>query len=367
MEKMKVIISGGGTGGHIFPAIAIADAIKNRFPDVEILFVGANNRMEMERVPLAGYPIVGLDIAGFHRTQLWKNFSVLLRLKKSLGRAKKIVKDFKPDIVIGVGGYASGPTLRQANSLGIPTLVQEQNSYAGITNKLLGKKATTICVAYEGMEKFFPADKIAITGNPCRQTLLNENITREEAAKYFGLDPDKKTILVVGGSLGAKTINHSLFTHIDKFIEKDIQVIWQCGKNYLFDLKVEMKHKTDTGNIRLLDFIDRMDLAYKLADLVVSRAGAGAISELALLGKPVILVPSPNVSEDHQTKNAQALVERGAAILIPDNEAVDRLVDTAVATLMSDEKLKTLSDNIKKMAYPDATSRIVDEVVKIIK
>ena len=366
MSKIKVIVSGGGTGGHIFPAIAIADSIKNRYPDADILFVGANNRMEMERVPLAGYPIVGLDVAGFYRTQLWRNFRVLLKLRKSLKRAKKTIKDFKPNIVIGVGGYASGPTLKQANRLGIPTLIQEQNSYAGITNKLLAKGATKICVAYEGMEKFFPADKVVVTGNPFRQSLLNKDITREQAAEYFKLDPTKKTILVVGGSLGAGTINQSMLGGLDKLIADGIQVIWQCGKNYIFDLKIELKHKTDPSEIYLYEFIDRMDLAYKIADLVISRAGAGSISELSLLGKPTILIPSPNVAEDHQTKNAQALVERDAALMVEDSQASEKMVDIALETINSDERLAMLSANIKKMAFPGATDKITDEIVKII-
>lgn len=366
MKKKKVVISGGGTGGHIFPAIAIADTLKKRFTDVEILFVGANNRMEMERVPAAGYPIIGLDVAGFYRKKLWKNFSVLIKLRKSLKRAKKVLKEFNPDITIGVGGYASGPTLKQANSLGIPTLLQEQNSYAGVTNKLLAKGATTICVAYEGLEKFFPADKIVVTGNPCRQNLLNENISRDDAAKFFNIDPNKKTVLVIGGSLGAKSINQAMFAGLDKFTQNDIQVIWQCGQSYYFDLNIEMKHKTETGTVRILDFIDRMDLAYKAADLVISRAGAGSISELALLGKPSILIPSPNVAEDHQTKNAMALVNLDAAALVTDDKAVEELAAKAVEILKSDDKLNSLSENIRKMAHPDAAEKIVDEIVKII-
>lgn len=366
MKKIKVIVSGGGTGGHIFPAIAIADSIKKRYPEADILFVGANNRMEMERVPLAGYPIVGLEVAGFYRKQLWKNVGVLLKLRKSLKRAKKTIKDFKPDIVIGVGGYASGPTLKQANRLGIPTLIQEQNSYAGITNKLLAKGATKICVAYEGMEKFFPADKIVMTGNPFRANLINQEITREMAAQYFKLDPSKKTILVVGGSLGAGTINQSMLGGLEKFLENDVQVIWQCGKNYIFDLKVELKNRAESSKIHLCEFIDRMDFGYKIADLVISRAGAGSISELALLGKPTILVPSPNVAEDHQTKNAQALVDREAALMVEDAKASEKLIDLALKTVKSDDHLAKLSTNIKTMAFPNATDKITDEIVRII-
>lgn len=366
MEKIRVIISGGGTGGHIFPAIAIANAIKGRHKDAEILFVGANDRMEMTKVPEAGYEIVGLDVAGLNRKQPWKNVSIIWKLIRSMGRAKRILKDFKPDIAIGVGGYASGPTLKKATSLNIPTLIQEQNSYAGITNKLLAKEAAKICVAYEGMETFFPADKIVMTGNPCRQDLLNAKITREEAAQFFNFDPNKKVVLVIGGSLGSRTINQSMFNSLEKFTEKDIQVIWQCGAGYLFDLNVEMTHKTKHSNVLILDFIKRMDLAYKLADLVISRAGASSISELSLLGKPVILIPSPNVAEDHQTQNALALVKKDAAIMIADKDADKLMVDAAVEAVLSDDKLNELSNNISKLAQHNSANRIVDEVVKII-
>lgn len=366
MEDLKVIISGGGTGGHIFPAIAIANAIKARYPQAEVLFVGANDRMEMEKVPAAGYDIIGLDIAGFNRKNLFKNISVLLKLRKSLKRAKKILKDFNPKIAIGVGGYASGPTLKMANSLGIPTLIQEQNSYAGVTNKLLAKKATTICVAYEGMDKFFPKEKIVMTGNPCRQNLLSPDITKEEAYRFFDLDSDKKTVLVVGGSLGSRTINRSIAQHLDKLNEVGIQVIWQCGQINFHGLKEELENKTNIQNIHLYDFISRMDLAYKAADLVISRAGASSISELSLLAKPTILIPSPNVAEDHQTKNAMALVEKNAAIMIRDNEAVNKLINVVTETIKNDAQLKQLSENISKLAQKDSANRIVDEVVKII-
>ena len=365
-DKIKVIISGGGTGGHIFPAISIADAIKRRFPDADILFVGANNRMEMERVPKAGYNIIGLNVVGFDRKKLWKNISVLWKVYKSLNRAKKIIKDFKPDIAIGVGGYASGPILKKANSLGIPTLIQEQNSYAGVTNKLLARDANKICVSYENMEKFFPADRIVITGNPCRKDLLNDQVSKEEASIFFGLDSNKKTILVIGGSLGSKTINNSVSAGLELFTEKNIQIIWQCGKYYLFDLKVETEHKSNPENIKIFDFISRMDLAYKMADLVISRAGASSISELSLLGKPAILIPSPNVSEDHQTKNAMALVEKDAAILINDKDAEENLAKVAIETIFSENKLTSLANNISKLAHRDSDERIVDEVVKII-
>lgn len=366
MNRMKVIISGGGTGGHIFPAIAIANAIKERYPQSDVLFVGANDRMEMQKVPEAGYEIVGLDVAGFNRKQLWKNVSVLWRVYKSMRLAKQIIKKFHPDIAIGVGGYASGPTLQKAASLGIPTLLQEQNSYAGITNKLLAKKAKTICVAYEGMEAFFPKEKIVMTGNPCRQDLLNESITREEAAAHFNLDPKKKTILVIGGSLGSRTINQSMFNGLEQFGENDIQVIWQCGAGYLFDLNIEMTHKKKISTARIVDFISRMDYAYKAADLVISRAGASSISELCLLGKPTILIPSPNVAEDHQTQNALALVKKNAAILIADKDADAQLIGTSIETILSDSKLKTLSANISKLAQHNSANRIVDEAVKII-
>lgn len=366
MEQKRIVISGGGTGGHIFPAIAIANAIKKRFPDAKILFVGAENRMEMKRVPAAGYDIVGLEIAGFNRKNLLKNFSVLWKLQKSLRKAKKVLKDFKPQIAIGVGGYASGPTLKKASSLGIPTLIQEQNSYAGVTNKLLAEKASRICVAYEGMEQFFPKNKIVLLGNPCRQDLSSSDITKEAADKFFNLDTNKKTILIIGGSLGARTINESIVKNIEKIAKSDIQIIWQCGENYLHDLILILDNNNNPQNIHLYDFISSMDLAYKAADLVISRAGAGSISELSLLGKPVILVPSPNVAEDHQTKNAMALVKKDAAILIPDKDAERSLVETAINTINDSEKLKFLSVNISKLAQRDSADRIVDEIVKII-
>lgn len=367
MEQKRIVISGGGTGGHIFPAIAIANAIKKRFPDAKILFVGAENRMEMKRVPAAGYDIVGLEIAGFNRKNLLKNFSVLWKLQKSLRKAKKVLKEFKPQIVIGVGGYASGPTLKKASSLGIPTLIQEQNSYAGVTNKLLAEKASRICVAYEGMEQFFPKNKIVLLGNPCRQDLSSSDITKEEADKFFNLDINKKTILIIGGSLGARTINESIVKNIEKLAKSGIQIIWQCGENYLHDLILILDNNNNPKNIHLYDFISRMDLAYKAADLVISRAGAGSISELSLLEKPVILVPSPNVAEDHQTKNAMALVKKDAAILVPDKDAERYLIETAINTINNSEKLKSLSVNIAKLAQRDSADRIVDEIVKIIK
>ncbi|WP_165040935.1 undecaprenyldiphospho-muramoylpentapeptide beta-N-acetylglucosaminyltransferase [Dysgonomonas sp. ZJ709] len=366
MTQIKVVISGGGTGGHIFPAIAIANAIKARYPQAEILFVGAQDRMEMRKVPAAGYEIVGLEISGFNRKKLLKNISVLWKLQKSLRKARKLLKGFNPQIAIGVGGYASGPTLKMANSLGIPTLIQEQNSYAGVTNKLLAKKASKICVAYEGMDKFFPKDKIVLTGNPCRQDLSSPDITKEEAYDFFNLNPAKKTILVVGGSLGARTINRSIIDNIDDLAKANVQIVWQCGEGYYFKLTDALLDKQDTEDIHLYDFISRMDLAYKAADLVISRAGASSISELSLLGKPVILVPSPNVAEDHQTMNAMALVVKDAAIMITDKDAQEELVKTAIATVEDESRLKALSTNIAQLAQHDSANRIVDEVIKII-
>lgn len=362
---MKVIISGGGTGGHIFPAISIANALKLRHPDVEILFVGAEDRMEMSRVPEAGYDIVGLPVAGFDRENFFKNIPVLKKLYKSLMKAKEIIKDFQPDIVIGVGGYASGPLLKVASRRGIPSLIQEQNSYAGVTNKLLGKNADKICVAYEGMEAFFPKEKIVLTGNPIRQDLMSD-VSKDEACQYFNLDPAKKTILVLGGSLGAVTLNRSILSNLPLIEKSDIQVLWQCGSRYHAELVVYFSEKEVAKDIHLLDFIDRMDLAYKAADLVISRAGAGSISELSALGKAVVLVPSPNVAEDHQTKNAMALVEKDAAVMVKDEDAIPTLLQTSLDIVNDDAKLALLSDNIKKMELPESANRIVDEIEKII-
>lgn len=364
IEKMKVIISGGGTGGHIFPAISIANAIKNRYPEAEFLFVGAEGRMEMRKVPEAGYKIVGLPVAGFDRKKLYRNFSVLYKLQKSLFLARKTIKSFKPDIAIGVGGYASGPLLKVAASKGIPTLIQEQNSYPGVTNKLLAKRAKKICVAYDGMERFFDKSKIVLTGNPCRQSLFS-GVSREEACNFFELDPKKKTILVIGGSLGSKTINTS-FAQNKEQIPEDVQVLWQSGEFYYPELYLELSHTENHTSFKLFDFIQRMDMAYALADLVVSRAGASSISELSLLKKPAILIPSPNVAEDHQTKNAMALVDQNAAILVKDDEAIDNLVQIAVDTVKDEEKLTTLSNNIQKFAHEDAANKIVNEIIKIV-
>ena len=365
-NNIKVLISGGGTGGHIFPALSIANGIKERQKDAEILFVGAENRMEMEKVPAAGYKIIGLPVSGFDRKNLLRNFKVLLRLYKSMRLAKKIVRDFQPDIAIGVGGYASGPVLKAAQKRGIPTLIQEQNSYAGVTNKLLAEKAGAICVAYEGMERFFPAGKIIVTGNPVRQSILNCPLTRQEARERFGLEPDKKTVLVVGGSLGARTINRSIEKGIDSIAASGIQMIWQTGKFYDEEAKAVMADKKP-ANIKQTAFVANMDEAYRAADLVVSRAGASSISELQLLGKAAILVPSPNVAEDHQTKNAMALVNNAVAVMVTDANAPETLVETLINIVNDDTKLKTLSENIKKMALLDSVDKIVDKVMELIK
>ncbi|MBB4034460.1 UDP-N-acetylglucosamine--N-acetylmuramyl-(pentapeptide) pyrophosphoryl-undecaprenol N-acetylglucosamine transferase [Dysgonomonas hofstadii] len=367
MKELRVIISGGGTGGHIFPAIAIANNIKERYPNSTILFVGAEGRMEMEKVPAAGYEIIGLEVAGLNRKNIFKNFSTILKFRRSLKKARQIINDFKPQVAIGVGGYASGPILYQANKMKIPTLIQEQNSYAGVTNKFLGKKASTVCVAYEGMERFFPKDKIVITGNPYRKELLSPSLTKEDAYKEFDLDPDKKTILLIGGSLGSRTLNKSIFSGIDAIAQSDIQLIWQCGKLYSFELNLDLASKGNPDNVHMYEFISRMDLAYTAADLVISRAGASSITELSLLGKATILVPSPNVSEDHQTKNAMALVNNEAAILIKDSEAMEKLIPTVLETINSNQKLNLLSENILKLAHPGSTDMIVDEVIKLVK
>lgn len=364
-RPIKVIISGGGTGGHIYPAIAIANEIKERHPDSIILFVGAENRMEMTRVPEAGYEIVGLPISGYDRKNIIRNLSVLKKLAISLLRSNRIINKFKPDIVIGVGGYASGPILKIASMKKIPTLIQEQNSYAGMTNKFLAKKVSKICVAYEGLEHVFPKNKIVITGNPCRKELLNE-VSSVDAYEYFKLDPIKKTILVLGGSLGSKTINQSILKKMLLLGESNVQILWQSGKRYYYDLTVSILNKENSKDIFLFDFITRMDYAYTVADLVISRAGASSISELSLLGKPTILVPSPNVAEDHQAKNAMALVNKNAAIMIKDEEAIEILLETALKVVQDPSTLSMLSINIKKLAFPDATKHIVDEVEKLI-
>ena len=361
-HNLRIIISGGGTGGHIFPAVAIANALKAKRPDTEILFVGALGRMEMQRVPAAGYNIKGLPICGFNRKNLLKNFAVLFKLWKSQRIAKKIIKDFKPVVAVGVGGYASGPTLNQCASMGIPCLIQEQNSYAGVTNKLLAKKASKICVAYEGMERFFPKDKIVLTGNPVRQQLLDTQLTKAEALRTFGLEPSKKTILIVGGSLGARTINDSVMAHLDELQNSGVQVIWQTGKNYFENIKQQLAEKSPMPALKPTDFIADMGAAYRAADLVISRAGASSISEFCLIGKPVILVPSPNVAEDHQTKNAMALVNRQAAQFVSDAEAPQKLIPLALSTVKDDQILGPLSHNIKLMALRNSAETIANEV-----
>lgn len=365
-NELRVIISGGGTGGHIFPAVSIANAVKALRPDAKILFVGALGRMEMQRVPAAGYAIEGLPIRGFFRP-LWKpaNIGVAIDYLKSKWLAKKILSDFKPQVAVGVGGYASSAALGAASSLGIPTLLQEQNSYAGLTNKQLARNAAKICVAYEGMERFFPADKIMLTGNPVRQQLLESTITREEAIRSFGLDPKKKTVLLVGGSLGARTINESVLSHLDEIRIDKVQFIWQTGKYYSADIDDLLDKSIRPDNLKVMDFISDMAAAYKAADLVISRAGAGSISEFCLLGKPVILVPSPNVAEDHQTKNALALVNRQAALYVKDADARDTLLPLAIETVNDDAKLKSLSENVLKMALPDSATIIAKEVIKL--
>ena len=364
MSELRVIISGGGTGGHIFPAVSIANAVKALRPDAKILFVGALGRMEMQRVPAAGYEIIGLPIQGFDRKNLLKNFKVLYKIWKSQRMAKKIIKDFRPQVAVGVGGYASGPTLNMAAAKGIPCLLQEQNSYAGVTNKLLAKKAAKICVAYEGMERFFPAEKIMMTGNPVRQQLLDTTITHEDAVRTFGFDPTKKVVLIVGGSLGARTLNESVLQHLDQIRKSDVQFIWQTGKFYSAEISERLKGQ-DIPNLTVTDFISDMGVAYKAADLVVSRAGAGSISEFCLLGKPVILVPSPNVAEDQQTKNAMALVNKAAALYVKDAEADQILLPLAIDTAKDDAKLQSLHENILKMALPDSADIIAKEVIKL--
>ena len=363
-NELRIIISGGGTGGHIFPAVSIANAIKAKRPDAKILFVGAKGRMEMQRVPAAGYEIKGLPICGFDRKHLLKNFAVLFRIWKSQRMAKKIIKDFKPMAAVGVGGYASGPTLNVCSKKGIPCLIQEQNSYAGVTNKLLAKKAQKICVAYEGMERFFPADKIIMTGNPVRQNVLDTTLSVEEARSMFNLAPEKKTILLVGGSLGARTVNESVLQNLDLIEKSGIQFIWQTGKFYHEDIVNQLKDK-DLPMLHVTDFISDMGAAYKAADLVISRAGASSISEFCLIGKPVILVPSPNVAEDHQTKNAMALVNKDAAIYVKDADAPKVLIQKAIEIVGDASKMASMSENIKKLGLKNSADVIADEVIKL--
>lgn len=364
-ENLRIIISGGGTGGHIFPAISIANAVKEQHPEAEILFVGAEDRMEMQRVPAAGYSIKGLPVAGFNRKNLLKNISVFYKLAKSQWLARRIIKDFKPHVAVGVGGYASGPTLKVAGMMGVPTLIQEQNSYAGVTNKLLAKKADKICVAYDGMERFFPKEKIILTGNPVRQGLLHSRMNREEAIRTFGLDSSRKTVLIIGGSLGARTLNQSVIEGLNKVKASGVQFIWQTGKFYIDEARSAVARAGELPMLFVTDFIGDMTAAYGAADLVISRAGAGSISEFCLLQKPVILVPSPNVAEDHQTKNALALVDKQAALYVKDAEAGEFLLDKAIETVKQPETLKGLSTHIALLAHPDSANIIAGEVYKL--
>ncbi|MDR1724349.1 MAG: undecaprenyldiphospho-muramoylpentapeptide beta-N-acetylglucosaminyltransferase [Tannerella sp.] len=364
---MKIIISGGGTGGHIFPALSIANEIRRQFPDADILFVGAKERMEMIRVPDAGYKIIGLPIRGLDRKNMFKNITIVYKIVKSLFMARKIIRDFNPDIAIGVGGYASGPTLWMASSLGVPVLIQEQNSYAGLTNKLLGKRAAKVCVAYSGMNRFFPEDKVVITGNPVRKELEKAQEKTSESLEYFGLEAGKPILLVLGGSLGARTINNGMINGLPELLKAGIQVIWQTGKYYYTGINEYIKSTVaDTKNIWFSDFILRMDLAYGAADLIVSRAGAGTISELCLQKKSVVLVPSPNVAEDHQTKNALALSEHGAAVLLPDNIADKQLASTVLGIFSEKGQLDSLSEKIYHFAQYNSAERIVNEIINVI-
>lgn len=362
MKKLKFILSGGGTGGHIYPAIAIANELKTRFPDAEFLFVGAKDKMEMQKVPQAGYPIKGLWIAGLQRKLTLQNSMFPFKLIDSLWESRKIIKQFKPDVVIGTGGFASGPLLQMATMLGIPTVIQEQNSYPGITNKLLSKKANAICVAYENLERFFPKEKMILTGNPVRQDLIDIESKRAEAIQFFNLDATKKTLLVLGGSLGARRVNQLIEKELKNILAQNVQIIWQCGKLYFEDYK-----KYNAVNVQVVAFIERMDLVYAAADIVISRAGASSVSELSIVGKPVIFIPSPNVAEDHQTKNAQAIVDKKGAILLKESELDSQFILVFEALLKDQGKQNQLSENIKKLAMPKATKRIVDEIVKLIK
>lgn len=363
MGKLKFILSGGGTGGHIYPAIAIANELKLRFPDCEILFVGARDKMEMQKVPQAGYPIKGLWIAGIQRRLTLDNSLFPLKLLNSLLKSRTIISDFKPDVVIGTGGFASGPLLRVAGFADIPTVIQEQNSYPGITNKWLSRKANKICVAYENLERFFPKDKIVMTGNPVRQDLIDIRGKKAEATAYFGLAEDKKVLLVLGGSLGSRRINQLIAKEIVNFTSQNVQIIWQCGKFY-YD---EYKHFGDNENIQVVSFIDRMDLVYAAADIVISRSGASSVSELCIVGKPVVFIPSPNVAEDHQTKNAKSIVDKGGALMIKEVE-LDTQFTGLFNNLLADENLQhELSANILKLAKVNATKDIVDEIIKLIK
>ncbi len=363
MKPYKFILSGGGTGGHIYPAIAIANELKARFPDAEFLFVGAEDKMEMQKVPQAGYKIEGLWISGLQRKITLQNAKFPLKLMSSLWKSRRIIKDFQPDVAIGTGGFASGPLLKMAASLNIPTVIQEQNSYPGITNKWLSKKANAICVAYENLERFFPSHKIVLTGNPVRQDIMDIDSKRQEALSYFNLDDNKKTLLIIGGSLGARRINQLIAKEIDFFRNNNLQIIWQCGNLYMSDYT----HFSEVENVQVLSFIDRMDLIYAAADFVISRAGASSVSELCLVGKPVLFIPSPNVAEDHQTKNAKAIADKNGALLLKENE-LDEKFESVFNTLIHDENLQqNLSQNIKKLAKPNATKDIVEQIIKLIR
>jgi len=362
MKQYKFILSGGGTGGHIYPAIAIANELKLRFPDAEFLFVGAKDKMEMQKVPQAGYQIKGLWIAGLQRKLSLQNLMFPLKLVDSLWKSKKILKRFKPDVVIGTGGFASGPLLKMASLMGIPTVIQEQNSFPGITNKLLSKKADVICVAYQNLERFFPKEKIVLSGNPVRQDLIDIESKRAEAIQHFNLDQNKKTVLVLGGSLGARRLNQLIEKELGKFISQNVQIIWQCGKLYFEDYK-----KHNANNVQVYSFIERMDLVYAASDIIISRAGASSVSELCIVGKPVIFIPSPNVAEDHQTKNAQSIVDKKGALLLKESE-LDAEFGLVFEALLKDHgKQGQLSENIRQLAMPEATKTIADEVVKLIK
>ncbi|WP_417942378.1 undecaprenyldiphospho-muramoylpentapeptide beta-N-acetylglucosaminyltransferase [Flavobacterium sp. RS13.1] len=361
MTKYKFILSGGGTGGHIYPAIAIANELKLQFPDAEFLFVGAKDKMEMQKVPQAGYEIKGLWIAGLQRKLTLQNLMFPLKVASSLLESKRIIRQFKPNVVIGTGGFASGPLLQAAGSAGIPTVIQEQNSFPGITNKLLSKKASAICVAYDNLERFFPKEKIVLTGNPVRQDLIDIDTKRNEAIAFYGLDSNKKTLLVLGGSLGARRVNQLIEKELDNFLSQNVQVIWQCGKLYFEDYK-----KYNQQHVKVVDFIERMDFVYAAADVIISRAGASSVSELCIVGKPVIFIPSPNVAEDHQTKNAQAIVEAKGAILLRESELDSQFSIVFEALLKDEGKQNQLSDNIKKLARPNATKVIVDQIRKLL-
>lgn len=362
-KGLKIIISGGGTGGHLFPALSIAEFLRKE--GAEILFVGAKGRIEEKKVPEAGYSIELLNISGFARKLSLKNITVIFKLFKSLRKSKKIIKKFRPDIAVGVGGYASGPLLYAAAKRKIPCLIQEQNSYPGITNKILSKYASKICVAYEGLERFFPNEKIILTGNPIRETLVNNNITKKEAFEFFGLNPEKKTILSVGGSGGARSINNGVSAGLKNIIDADVQIIWQTGKYYFEDCK-KSAQEYNSDSIYVTDFVNRMDMAYSAADIVISRAGAGTISELSVLKKASILVPSPNVAEDHQTKNAMALVKDNAAILVKDSNTENELIKKTIEVLNDNEKLKSLIEKIEKFAFHNSAEKIANEVLKIL-